>query len=135
MNDNSRPTGAIAVKLDAEILLAKARAEFAKQFPEADAAQLSHGPQPQMHFAVDRGNAAVVNGEGVGYVATENDTIEVYFSYADTWVPVVLPLSHIGHATTHDRIDLAEGIRTFGSRLDVNHLIWFNRYDADNSAQ
>ena len=132
---NTRSVGAIAVKLDANTLLEKARGEFAKQFPDADAALLTHGPLPQMHFAVDRGNAAVVNREGVGAIADENDTIEVYFSYGTTWVPVVLPLSHIGYATTHDRIDLAEGIRSFGSRLDANHYRWFSRYDKDNSAQ
>lgn len=132
---NTRTLGAIAVKLDPEILLVSAREEFAGQFPEADATHLTNGPLPQMLFAVDRGNGCVVNGEGVGAIANEDDQIEVHFSYGMTWVPVLMPMSKINDAATEERIDLAEGIRTFGSRLDVNHLRWFNRYDADNSAQ
>lgn len=135
MQTNTRPAGAIGIKLDAEILLAVARDEFAAQNPEADPALLTHGPQPQMLIAVDRGTGCVVNGEGVGAVADENDQIEVYFSYGFTWTPVQLSLEKIGAAAGEERIDLAEGIRTFGSRLDVNHRVWFNRYDADNSAQ
>lgn len=135
MQRNTRPAGAIGIKLDAEILLAAAREEFANQHPEADAAQLAHGPLPQMLIAVDRGTGCVVNGEGVGAIADENNRIEVHFSYGFTWLPVPLTLDQIGAAAGDERIDLADGIRTFGSRLDVNHHLWFSRYDADNSAQ
>ncbi|MGA7204500.1 MAG: hypothetical protein WBX27_07735 [Specibacter sp.] len=135
MQRNTRPAGAIGTKLDAEILLAAAREEFAAQYPEADAAQLTHGPLPQMLIAVDRGIGCVVNGEGVGGVADEDGRVEVHFSYGFTWLPVRLTLEKIGTAAGDERVDLADGIRTFGSRLDVNHSLWFNRYDADNSAQ
>ena len=132
---NTRPAGAIAIKLDPEILLESAREEFADQNPEANPTHLTHGPLPQMLLAVDRGTGSVVNGEGVGAIANESDYIEVYFGYGMEWVPVMLPLSKVGNAATEQRIDLADGIRTFGSRLDVNHFRWFNRYDPDNSAQ
>ena len=135
MRNNSRTAGAIAIKLDPEVLLAAGREAFAELNPEADAALLTHGPLPQMLFAVDRGTGAVVNGEGVGAVADETDHIEVYFCYGMTWTPVPMAMVKVGDAATEERIDLADGIRTFGSRLDVNHLRWFNRYDADNSAQ
>lgn len=136
MQRNTRPAGAVGIKLDAEILLAAAREEFAAQYPEhPDAAQLTHGPLPQMLIAVDRGTGCVVNAEGVGGIADEDGRVEVHFSYGFTWLPVLLTLEKIGTAAGDERIDLADGIRTFGSRLDVNHSLWFNRYDADNSAQ
>lgn len=133
MHKNTRPAGAVGIKLDADILLQEARAVVATQYPEAKPSHLTHGPLPQMLIAVDRGTGCVVNGEGVGAVADEADGIEVHFSYGFTWLPVRLPLDRIGMAAGDERIDLAEGIRTFGSRLDVNHMLWFNRYDADNS--
>lgn len=135
MQHNTRPAGAIGITLDAEILLAAGREAFTTQEPEADAALLTNGPLPQMLIAVDRGTGCVVNGEGVGAIADENNEIKVYFSYGFTWLPVRLSLEKIGAAAGDERIDLADGIRTFGSRLDVNHLLWFDRYDADNSAQ
>ena len=125
----TRPTGAIAKKLDAEALLALGREALLAEHPTAEAQLLSHGPQPQMMFAVDHGNAAIVNGEGVGAIADENGKIEVHFCYGMTWTPLKLDLERIGYAATEEKIDLAEGIRTFGSRLDGNHYQWFNRYD------
>ncbi|GAA1892088.1 hypothetical protein GCM10009715_42010 [Paeniglutamicibacter psychrophenolicus] len=135
MHRTARPTGAIGIKLDKEILLTAAREVFTALHPDADAGQLSHGPLPQMLIAVDRGNGAVVNGEGVGSIANEDGSVDVHFSYGFTWLPIGLALDQINKAATDKRIDLAEGIRTFGARLDANHRQWFRRCDADNSAQ
>lgn len=126
---NTRPTGAIAKKIDADALLAVGRAALVAKHPDADPSHLTHGPQPQMMLAVDRGNAAIVNGEGVGAIANENGIIEAYFCYGMTWTPLELELEKVSGTVTDEEIDLAEGIRTFGSRLDSNHHQWFTRYD------
>ena len=131
---DNRPTGAIARVLDPEALLAAAREVLAEQYPAtdqhpaADPAQLTHGQLPQMLFSVDRNEAAIVCGEGTGYIANDDDTIKVLFSYGFNWIPVRLTLEQVGHAVTEETIDLADGIRVFGDRLDANHFGWFRRY-------
>ena len=125
---STRPRGASAVVLDPETLLAAARAKFRSTIDH-----LGHGPQPQMLIPVHRGEAAVVNGEGVGEIADEADEIDVYFAYGFQLTTVKLSLEEIALADTGERIDLADGIRVFGSRLDANHRIWFRKYDQDNS--
>lgn len=125
---STRPRGASAVVLDPETLLAAARAKFG-----ANIDHLGHGPQPQMLIPVNRGEAAVVNGEGVGEIADETDEIEVYFAYGFQLTTVKLTLEEIAQADSGERIDLADGIRTFGARLSSNHHIWFRKYDQDNN--
>lgn len=134
MNRPARPLGAIGIKLDPEVLLEAGRKQFLAQYPGTDAAQLTHGPLPQMLIAVDRGRGAVVNGEGVGSIADETDSVEVHFCCDGyTWLALRLTLDQINEAATAETIDLAQGIRTFGSRLDVNHRQWFDRYEAESS--
>ena len=86
-----------------------------------------------MLIPVHRGEAAVVNGEGVGEIADETDEIEVYFAYGFQLTTVKLTLEEIAQADSGERIDLADGIRTFGARLSSNHHIWFRKYDQDNN--
>jgi hypothetical protein len=129
----SRPTGATAAVLDSDILLELAREPFGKQFPNSDPSLLREGPVPQMIFAVDRGNGCVVNNEGVGSIADEDDNVKAFFSYGTSWVEVILYLHLLNEAVTTTRIDLADGIRQGGARLDSNHWQWFNRFDKDNS--
>ncbi|MGO2520130.1 MAG: hypothetical protein ACTH8F_08410 [Microbacterium sp.] len=126
---NTRPTGAIARILDADALLAKGRDAYVRTYQDANPADLQPGPLPQMILAVDRGNPAIVNGEGVGSIATEEDLIEVYFSNGFSIFPLELTLTDVAHAVSDDTIDLADGIRTFGGRLDANHHRWYSRYD------
>ncbi|WP_271986648.1 hypothetical protein [Pseudoclavibacter terrae] len=127
-----RPTGAVAVKLDADILLNRARAAQAARDPRFVPEALTHGPRPQMLIAVDRGNAAVVNGEGVGEVEQDDDRIDVWFTHEGFWDTVELTLEDLNEAATEETIDLADGIRRFGDRLDLNHHSWFGRYDRDH---
>ena len=125
---STRPRGASAVVLDPDALLAAARAKFG-----GTVHHLTHGPQPQMLIPVNRGEAAVVNGEGVGEIADESNEIEVYFDYGFQLTTVKLSVDEIALADTGERIDLADGIRVFGARLNANHRIWFRKYDQDNS--
>ena len=126
---SERKLGAIAVTLDPTILLTAARAKFAIAHPEAEPTLLNNGPLPQMLFPVNRGEAAIVNNEGVGSIADEDDNIQVTFTYGYQWLEVTLTLDEINQAATDEKIDLADGIRTFGSRLDSNHYNWFSKYD------
>lgn len=131
MTTFTRPTGAIASVLDETALLDAARAALATERPDAAPELLGSGPTPQMLMAVDHGVPAVINREGVGALA-ENDAVDVYFEYALTWMPIRLNLEAVAHAATDETIDLAEGIRTFGDRLDSNHAGWHRRYDTDH---
>lgn len=129
MNKNTRPTGALTTVLDPEALLVAAREQLRVQYPGSDPAVLRNGPLPQMLFTVDHGEAAVVNGEGVGAVADEHDIVDVWFSYGYEWIKIALTLPTIADAFTGDEIDLADGIRTFGARLDANHYRWYARHN------
>lgn len=122
-----RKTGATATILDSKVLLSAARTVLAAQDPTLDLSRLSCDLAPQMLFTVDDGHAAVVNVEGVGEVA-KGDTIGVYFSEGFGVFPVALPVDAVVAAGTEETIDLAAGIRTFGSRLDSNHHQWWWRY-------
>lgn len=82
-----------------------------------------------MMFTVNHGEIAVVNVEGVGHIADENEKVNIYFTQYMSYIEVEIDLSELGGAVTDKEIDLADGIRTFGSRLDSNHYRWFHRYE------
>lgn len=126
----NRPAGAVALVLDPEQLLERGRDAFATQYPDEAPDLLNHGPLPQMMFAVDRGNHAIVNGEGVGSVADDTDQISVHFTYGMSIISIQLTLDAVATAVTEEKIDLRDGIRVFGDRLDSNHYRWYSRYDA-----
>ena len=111
----TRTTGARAHVLNSEALLALAQETL--QRDNIPTAGVAHGPTPQMLFTVEEG-PAIVNNEGVGAVA-EDDLIAVYFTDGFQWFPIDLNLTEVIETTgTSETIDLAEGIRSFGSRLD-----------------
>jgi|GEM_PF-3775358 len=122
-----RPAGAIADTLNPHTLLELGRAALLKAHPDAAPNALTHGPTPQMLITVEDDALAVVNGEGVGTVAN-GDTVEVYFAYGMTYLPLQIPTEKLRTAITSEMVDLADGIRTFGIRLDVNHGFWLRRY-------
>ncbi|MGP5022494.1 hypothetical protein ACTXIU_12995 [Glutamicibacter arilaitensis] len=123
-----RQRGAIAKTIDNDALLVLGRKALAEQYPTELADHL-YTFGNQMIFTVDHGNPAVVNQEGVGNIATENGKVAICFSYMMSIIELDIDLGELGGAVTETEIDLADGIRTFGSRLDVNHGIWFSRYD------
>lgn len=126
---DGRKGGAIASTLDPAVLLDAGRAAYAEEHPGAGAAALvDHGPLPQMTFTADGDLVAVVNGEGVGGVGTDGTTVDVWFSVGGMWDTLPIPLSIIAEATGRETIDLADGIRHFGARLDSNHYGWRARY-------
>lgn len=127
----TRERGAIAKVLNPEVLVNLGRKALTEKYgaEEVEAMQIGPGPTPQMIFTVDLKTAAVVNGEGTGHIETETGKIAVELSTPFSFFPVELDLGDLGEAVTETEIDLADGIRTFGSRLDVNHHLWFNRYE------
>ncbi|MFJ4167792.1 hypothetical protein ACIPY5_19745 [Microbacterium sp. NPDC089698] len=129
MNKNTRPAGALTTVLDPEALLAAAQEQLPLQYPGWDPAVLGDGPLPQMILTVDRGEAAVVNGEGVGAIADEHGIVDVWFTYGFNLIRIALTLPTIAAAFTGEEIDLADGIRTFGGRLDANHYRWYARHN------
>ena len=134
MSTTTRRTGAIARILSAEALLEAGRKHYVEEYPDANPADLGHGPTPHMLIAVDRGLGAVVNREGVGdRFNHETETVDVYFSNGYSVFPLALSIDEIAYAATDDLIDLAEGIRTFGARLDSNHATWFHAYDPEHT--
>ena len=125
----TRPTGAVGIELDRETLLAAGRAQLEAQYPDRDPQKLTDGPLPQMLIPVNRGEVAIVNGEGVGCIADEHSIIDVYFGHEYDWIKIALTLDAVNSAATDTTIDLADGIRVFGSRLDVNHYNWYRKFD------
>lgn len=126
---DGRKGGAIASTLNPEALLAAGRAAYAAEHPGADVAALvEHGPLPQMTFTADGDLVAVVNGEGVGAVSTDGTAVDVWFDIGGMWGTLPIRLSVIAEATERETIDLADGIRHFGARLDSNHYGWRDRY-------
>lgn len=69
----------------------------------------------------------MVNEEGVGCIA-KNGTIGVWVSAAFERIRIDIPVDDIIVAATAETIDLADGIRIFGARLDSNHHRWFTAY-------
>lgn len=124
---STRERGALVTVLDPERLLEAGRKAYVETFRGADPKLLHNGPLPQMLLLVDDGTPAVVNGEGVGEVARAG-YIGVTFSNGFSWFPLALRVEALGGLATEERVDLAEGIRTFGSRLDGNHHLWRERY-------
>ena len=88
----TRPTGAVGIELDRETLLAAGRAQLEAQYPDRDPQKLTDGPLPQMLIPVNRGEVAIVNGEGVGCVADEHSIIDVYFGHEYDWIKIALTL-------------------------------------------
>lgn len=78
------------------------------------------------HLAVRaNGRSAVIGTEGVGtYVEMNSDYIPVYVLFGFQWDEVAIPKDVIFGAFTDERADVADFVRTFGSRLDVNAYIW-----------
>ena len=123
MNTNRR-RGADTLVLDANVLLAAARENYAEE-----AGLLGHGPTPHMLLPVDRAVPAIVNGQGVGTLTNDDgETIGVYFTHGRRYAQLTLTLSQVVDADSGTWIDLADGIRTF-DHLDANHNHWFDRYD------
>jgi len=134
MITNTRQRGAIATVLDPETLLHAGRAALADQYPDYDPARLEKCLAPQMLLPVDRGEAAVVNTEGVGGISREDGTVNVWFGYRLGFerFPISISLEALAAAVTEEHIDIADGIRVFGARLDTNHALWFRRYDKES---
>lgn len=126
---DGRMGGAVASRLNPAVLLNAGRAAYGEAHPGVDAAALvEDGPLPQMTFTADGDRVAVVNGEGVGSVSTDGSTVDVWFTVGAMWDTLPIPLSAIAEATDTETIDLADGIRNFGARLDGNHHEWRARY-------
>lgn len=121
---NNRQRGAIATVLDQSILAKHANGQ-AKSLGDDGSLLFQAGPGPQMLLDTEDG-PAVINSEGVGHTLKDG-TITTYLHYGMSLMPITLPLAAIESAKTSEKIDIADGIRTFGSRLDVNHHLWFDR--------
>lgn len=130
MEQNTRPRGARTTILDNKVLAAAGRKAYQAAYNEP-CDTLEVGYSQNMLFAVDRGIGAVVNDEGVGAEFTDEDTVNVYYRLGISIFPLAIPVDDINNAVTDERVDLADGIRTFGARLDANHATWFRRYDHD----
>ena len=87
-------------------------------------------------FMKDRGlNIAVVCTEGVGWVTDEYWRVEIPLrqeSENSGWISiggssVELSAALLLRCVSDEQVDLAEFIRTFGSRLETNYAIWHSR--------
>lgn len=122
----TRQRDVTALALDPEALLELGRAAYVATYGEAaDPAILRNAPLPQMLAHDAEGTVSVINGEGVGCTATAEGTVGVYFDNGGTWFALDLAVEDVLHSTGEQTpIDLADGIRTFGARLDANFSNW-----------
>lgn len=71
------------------------------------------------------GSFAVIGTEGVGSaVPSDAESATVYAVSAWSYAPVSIPREIIFDAMTDETVDVADFVRVFGSRLDVNASIW-----------
>lgn len=132
MERNNRQRGALGYVLDTDKLTAVLR-----RVTGIDTAQA--WGNPVLVYGEDK-SWAVVNTEGVGGKADDYD------SPARVWFDRVTPEGYISAQLedelvpfddiescvyTNEPVDLADHIRTFGSRLDNNHAIWYGFADKD----
>ena len=130
MNADHRKRGALAAQLDSERLLELGRDAVAAQYPTADLSTLRVEYEPQMLVTIpdpELAKSAVVNREGVGHIQQE-DTVAVYFSDGFTAFPIDLPIKEVRACwDLETTIDLADGIRAFGARLEANFHTWHSK--------
>lgn len=116
MNDRDR--GAVGTLIDTDALLAKMREaglveDSAKEFTAL------------LLVSLRDGGYGVVTTEGVGHESRDGAVpvwVLVAPFYADT---VQVPLADVLLCATGDKVDLADHIRVFGSRLESNFRLWF----------
>lgn len=118
---SSRKRGAIASVLDMDVLVRHAN----EQIADDESTLKFHTENGTRMLLETEVGPAVLDSEGVGY-ERDGNTITVNLCYGITMTPVDLPLAVIEKAKTDQRIDIADGIRTFGDRLDANHQTWFS---------
>lgn len=83
-------------------------------------------PAPIMRYALGTvgSDVYVICSEGVGWRITEDSPLYVQSMSGG----YELSLAEVFTASVHGTdVDLADHIRTFGSRLDSNHYEWFHR--------
>lgn len=122
--------GATAHIIDGDLLTPTARKILAKTRPELPPMLIDTvnvEKRKQFVIAVGENTLAVVNDEGVGCFA-KNGTIGIWVCAAFERILIDVPVDDIVAATTDETIDLADGIRLFGARLDSNHYQWFTAY-------
>lgn len=127
-NTTNRPREAEAFLLDNDALIRAARPVCAEMGGNPDHLTSIY---TQMLLAVERGLPAIVNSEGVGAILSEADTIGVYLAAQMSIVRIDIPLDALSDAVTDEVIDLADGIRSFGPRLEANFHRWHRAYDHD----
>lgn len=108
--------------------LTEVQAEADRAIDEGETARIGHAPYAA---AEHDGHLYVVCEEGVGWEVTDEDPLLI-----DTYVStgtgigifprfqVVLSPAEVRAAATGDEVDLADLIRTFGSRLEANFWVW-----------
>ena len=111
---NSRKRGAYVALLDGD----KVRAFL-------ESAGWDYPGQLGLILSSDGERAAIIGTEGVG-MTTNNDGSPVrYYGLAGfMWTETDMHVGDICHAFTGKRMDVADFVRTFGSRLDVNAAQW-----------
>lgn len=125
-----RPLGAIAHIIDGDALTPIARKILAATRPELSPMLIDTvnvEKREQYLIAIEDNRPAVVNDEGVGCFATEG-TIGMWVCAAFERILIDVPTDDVVAATTDETIDLADGIRMFGARLDSNHFQWYTTY-------
>jgi hypothetical protein len=131
MTSNNRQRGALGYVLDTDKLT-----KVLRQVTGVENAQAWGNPV----LVYGEGESwAVVNTEGVGGVADNYDKpARVWWDrnleepYFDARLgDDLVPFNDIQSCVTGESVDLADHIRTFGSRLENNHAIWYEFADKD----
>ena len=67
---------------------------------------------------------AVVTSEGVGHIESKG-TIKIEAALGGFLVSVMVPVEDVRRAATTTAADLADVVRSFGTRLENNFWIWY----------
>jgi hypothetical protein len=120
-----RELGVVGLKLDFVKATEKAREILTAIYGPRD--YTGYTVDPMLVIGNSKGEIALVVTEGVGYVKDSDQLyIDIPLNLGMTFGFVTVPmgLNTIKDLTTDEQVDLADWVRVFGDRLEVNFGIW-----------
>ena len=125
MNENHRPTGTAIHLLDTD-KLKKLVTDVAIENGKPGAND--HVEPDRLALVMDRDeNFYVLCTEGVGWHADENGMMLIPCSTGMSWCEFEFRLGDVIDCISEETVELAEFVRTFGSRLESNFGLWYDK--------
>lgn len=129
----TRQRGVTLRLLDLQALSERALATWQAARPDSAYTSMEPGFAPYA-VAEHDGVLYVICNEGVGWTVTEDSPLEVdlYGKSEDSFsmlpnLTATLSVDDVRTLITEEEVDLADHVRSFGSRLESNFAMWYRR--------